>query len=218
MVNKIMIGTLVVLLLVPGMINGQTAQENESSATEEGQGAGEISFGINLIPDLQNDDISDTPVDGLIDDTSYAVQVNYAFPSEEKVIFKFLKVQEYISLRSLRFLSRGESEGIEYAESLEAWGVVYGQRYFVSNDFQGFALGWYAGGAYITTKGHEFVGSTDLGPYEEELFAPLAAFELLFRYTLSYFFVEPNILLAINTSSDTAGFEILPTLIAGGVF
>ena len=145
--RKEFVAILLAILIAPAVGYAQTESETSESASKSS--AGEFSFGVNLVPSLQNDDISDTPVDGLIDDASYGFQANYAFPSEEKVIFKFLNVQEYISLRALKFLSRGESEGVEYAESLQALGVVYGQRYFLADDFEGVAFGWYAGGAYM---------------------------------------------------------------------
>ena len=43
-----------------------------------------FSIGINVVPKLQNADLSGTPVEDKIDKSAYAYQFNYAFPSEKK--------------------------------------------------------------------------------------------------------------------------------------
>lgn len=179
-------------------------------------------IGLNIISSAMNDNISGTPVAGRVDETSYGYNIDVSFPSRDKLALGLFYKEEYISLRMLKFVSRGIdsefSSGVEYAESLEALGVLYGQRYYLKSNLKGFGLGWYAGGAMISTRGYNFQGNTVIGLYEEELLAPLAAFELIYKLSIAGIYFEPSVLLAINTDSEGMGFEVLPSILAGYEF
>lgn len=156
-----------------------------------------------------------------IDKGAYAYQFNYAFPSEEKTVFKSLHVQEYISLRLLKFVATGEEDDFpdeKWAESFQAIAVVYGQRYFLQKNFQGFAFGWYGGGAIVHTEGYDYSdnGSIPTEAYTEDLLLPLVAFEFLYKFSMFHMYIEPNVLVGIN--SATFEFEILPSLVIGATF
>lgn len=180
-----------------------------------------FSIGINVIPKEQNDDISGIPVEDKIDKSAFAYQINYAFPSKKKIAFSSLNVQEYISLRFLKFVATGEDEEFPdylWAESFQALAVIYGQRYFIQKNFQGFAFGWYGGGAIVHTEGYDYsaTGSFPDEEYEEDLLLPLIAFEFLYKFSLFHVYIEPNVLIGIN--SRDFGFEILPSLVIGATF
>ncbi|MCH8075670.1 MAG: hypothetical protein IIC64_07585, partial [SAR324 cluster bacterium] len=96
--------------------------------------------------------------------------------------------------------------------------VVYGQRYFIQKNFQGFAFGWYGGGAIVHTEGYDYSdnGSIPTEAYEEDLLIPLIAFEFLYKFSMFHIYIEPNVLIGIN--STDFGFEILPSLVIGATF
>ena len=180
-----------------------------------------ISIGINVVPKLQNDDLSGTPVEDKIDKTAFAYQLNYAFPSEKKIAFESLHVQEYISLRFLKFVASGEDEDFpdeKWAESFQALALIYGQRYFLQENFQGFAFGWYGGGAIVHAEGYDYSVGGFFEPvaYTEDEIIPLIAFEFLYKFSLFNIYIEPNVLIGINSTDFE--FEILPSLVIGATF
>jgi hypothetical protein len=180
--------------------------------------------GVNALSNLMNDDIAGTPVAGMIDEGSYGLHLDFTLPSRERGLFGKFYLEEYVSFRALKFVSRGEDPDepdYKYAESLQAYGVLYGRRYYLNPEFDGLALGWYAGLALLLTDGREwFQPNPSLYnvPYQETLVAPLAAFELFYKLQIKGVFIEPNVLLAINTDSGGYGFEVLPMLVVGYQF
>ena len=179
-------------------------------------------IGANVASRLMNDDISDTPVKDKIDSASYSVQIDMTLAAGKDPVLGRFFVEKYISVRLLKFVSRGVEPDFpdeKWAESLEATGLLYGNRYHLRQNLEGFGLGWYAGVALLTAKGYSWSSFDSPRPYEEEILAPLAAAEFFYRFVMGGFYLEPNLLIAANTdSSSSYAPEVLPILVLGYQF
>lgn len=178
------------------------------------------SIGGNAWIGSENDNDKGLPAEGMVSDASYHVQLSYKFPTKKgkSSWVPFAKsTQQFVSVRALKFRSNtGDSDGYEWVESLEALGFVYGQRYFLRDDFQGFNVGWYLGMASIKSKGYEWVASNpnpSPSPYDETFIAPLWAIELDYHLELGPVYIEPTYSFYVNTSAKT--FEGFPSIIVG---
>lgn len=175
--------------------------------------------GFNAWIGSENANDKGSPAEGLVSDASYNFQFTYKFASkhESPWIPWFKATQQYISVRAVRFRSSAsDSEGYEWLENLQAFGVVYGHRYFFNEDFDGFNIGWYLGIATAKNDGYEWSQADPnfyFEPYKENIFLPLTAIELNYHFDYKWIFVEPTFSLYVN--SDTFSFAYYPSVIVG---
>lgn len=196
--------------LLIAIIIGAEAQEDDVT----------YSLGGNAQVGSENDSDEGLPAEGLVPDASYHLQLSYKFPTKKESSWvPFINsVQQYVSIRALQFRSHIEgNEGYDWIESLNAVGLVYGQRYFLRDDFQGLNIGWYLGGALFNTDGYEWDHPTGgdffFAPYEETFVAPLYAIELNYHFEYKMLFVEPTYSFYLN--KDSGDFEGFPSIIIG---
>lgn len=178
------------------------------------------SIGGNAWVGSENDDDKGTPAEGLVSSSSYHFQLSYKFPTkkEKSSWVPFAKsTQQYVSGRILKFRSNtGDQDGYEWVESLEAIGFVYGQRYFLKENYQGFNVGWYLGMMSATATGYEWVAvdpNPSVSAYEEKFIAPLWAIEIDYHFEIGPVYIEPTYSFYVNTQAKT--FEGFPTIIVG---
>lgn len=176
------------------------------------------SFGGNAWVGSENADDKGTPAEGLVSDASFNVQINYKFPTkkESSWIPMVKSVQQYVSARGVQFRSKANQDGIEWIENIQAFGVVYGRRYFLRDDYQGFNVGWYLGVATAKTEGYEYnpsVPGATASYYEENLILPLNALEINYHFEWKFIYIEPTYALYVNSGDFT--FEGYPAVIVG---